>query len=194
MYPDISEGLLVLQSLLVFPSEWKSSWRWIFWWCLLHRFGMFFRDWYVFGMLLLHVSFLVCSWGDHSEPCFNAFADSDWATCPESRCSITWYCVYCWNSLITWKSKKHDTTRKHPPYRWHFPRNLFVWKVETALWAFSENTRNLSECLQNFPMNHFSWYFLGNYCWYLVGNTNFSEGWVLSEDPQVFLSVIYRNN
>ncbi|WVZ16876.1 hypothetical protein V8G54_009858 [Vigna mungo] len=38
-----------------------------------------------------------------------AYSDSDWATCPESRKSITGYSIYFGNSIISWKSKKQQT-------------------------------------------------------------------------------------
>lgn len=41
-----------------------------------------------------------------AELCLNAFADEDWATCKETRRSITCFCVYLGSSLLSWKSKK----------------------------------------------------------------------------------------
>ena len=38
-----------------------------------------------------------------------AYSDSNWGACPDTRRSVSGYCVFIGSSLVSWKSKKHNT-------------------------------------------------------------------------------------
>jgi hypothetical protein len=45
-------------------------------------------------------------------PKLSAYNDAEWARCPDTRSSVTSYCMFLGSSLISWKSKKQERVSK----------------------------------------------------------------------------------
>lgn len=69
------------------------------------------------------------------------FADADWATCPDTRRSVSGFCMFVGPSLVSWKSNKQDTASRsstESEYRSMFAavrEMLWLRKLLNDLWV-----------------------------------------------------------
>ena len=62
---------------------------------------------YILGILSRGLFFLT-----GSSPQLQAYSDTDWASCPDTRKSTMGWCMFLGDALISWKCKKQDSISK----------------------------------------------------------------------------------
>ncbi|KAL0435806.1 UNVERIFIED_CONTAM: Retrovirus-related Pol polyprotein from transposon RE1 [Sesamum radiatum] len=92
--PDISHSVQQLSQFLTHPCEahWKAA---------LHIVR------YLKGSPALGIFFPSSSSFE-----LTAYCDADWASCPESRRSLSGFCIFLGGALVSWKTKKQSTVSR----------------------------------------------------------------------------------
>ncbi|KAL2228852.1 UNVERIFIED_CONTAM: Retrovirus-related Pol polyprotein from transposon RE2, partial [Sesamum indicum] len=92
--PDISHSVQQLSQFLTHPCEshWQAALHVVRYLKSCPSKGLFFPS--------------------QSSLTLTAYCDTDWATCPDSRRSLTGFCIFLGPALISWKTKKQCTVSR----------------------------------------------------------------------------------
>ncbi|KAL2232808.1 UNVERIFIED_CONTAM: Retrovirus-related Pol polyprotein from transposon RE1 [Sesamum indicum] len=92
--PDISHSVQQLSQFLTHPCEshWQAALHVVRYLKSCPSKGLFFPS--------------------QSSLTLTAYCDADWATCPDSRRSLTGFCIFLGPALISWKTKKQCTVSR----------------------------------------------------------------------------------
>ncbi|XP_020555067.1 uncharacterized protein LOC110013265 [Sesamum indicum] len=92
--PDISHSVQQLSQFLNHPCEshWKAALHVVRYLKGCPSKGLFFPSQNSFAL--------------------KAYCNADWASCPDSRCSLTGFCIFLGDALVSWKTKKQSTVSR----------------------------------------------------------------------------------
>ncbi|KAL2230527.1 uncharacterized protein LOC110012709 [Sesamum indicum] len=92
--PDISHSVQQLSQFLTNPcdSHWRAALHMVRYLKGCPSKGLFFPS--------------------HNPLVLKVYCDADWATCPDSRHSLTGFCIFLGPALVSWKTKKQPTVSR----------------------------------------------------------------------------------